>query len=147
MTTQTVITGHDLDRFACKSVRFLSKESVWPILIREARLHIVNMTPEPYEALPECSEISNILLIFFAPRSPPLPPPPPPPPRGGGALLIVSSTCGYVPGKCPCFEPFYCQFAHAKSQFYFHNAYKIHRLALRQWRFMTIILKLKFSAK
>ena len=34
----------------------------------------------------------------------------------------------YVPQKCPCFEPYYSQFAHAKSQFYFHNAYNMYKI-------------------
>ncbi len=33
-----------------------------------------------------------------------------------------------VPRKYPCFEPYYSQFAHAKSQFYFHNAYYMYKI-------------------
>ncbi len=42
----------------------------------------------------------------------------------GRGIAIVSSTG--MPRKCPCFEPFYSQLDNAKSQFYFHNAYKIY---------------------
>ncbi len=50
---------------------------------------------------------------------------PHPSPGGwGGGLPIVSST-----SMCPCFEPFYYQIAHAKTQFYFYDAYKMYPLS------------------
>ena len=46
-------------------------------------------------------------------------------PGGGvGWGTSYSKQYRYVPRKCPCFQPVYSQFAHAKSQFY--NAYKIY---------------------
>ncbi len=46
----------------------------------------------------------------------------------------------YVLQKCPCFEPFYSQFAYAKSQhskLYFHTAYKIYSLRYHGYGIVT----------
>ena len=54
---------------------------------------------------------------------------------GGGTSY--SKQYRYVPRKCPCFQPFYSQFALAKTQFYFHNAYKIYPLRYGNDNLMT----------